>query len=192
MPSSQWFSTLSMASCRAAITLTQSRAHSNAWICSGGSRFPTTTPPQPPSAKHAVLLFPHPPPRPHRHLVSPRSHPLSVTCRISSESKRQPAYETRNKKGTRNDKETRIQTKTRPKNPLYPTFHQSLLHSYSVPFTVGADSPKSRLPRSYLRPGLTRRCSQFSSSAAISSRCNETVLTILRCGIHPVSSAPAI
>ena len=95
--------------------------------------------------------------------VSLRSHLLSVTCRISSESKHQPANETSNKKGTRNDKETRKQTKTRPKIPLYPTFHQSLLHSYSIPFVVGADSPKSRPPRSYLRPGLTRRCSLLQS-----------------------------
>jgi hypothetical protein len=100
---------------------------------------------------------------------SPRSHPLSVTCRIRSESKPQPANITSNKKGTRNDKETRIQTKTRPKNPLYPTFHRSLLHSYSVPFAVGADCPSSWFketvltipcpPCPYFRPGLTRRCS---------------------------------
>jgi len=42
MPSSEGFSTLSMAWCRAAITLNQSRTHSNVWLCSGGSRFPTT------------------------------------------------------------------------------------------------------------------------------------------------------
>jgi len=51
--------------------------------------------------------------------VSPRSHSLSVTCRISSERKPQLANKTSNTKGTRNDKEMRIQTKTRPKNPLY-------------------------------------------------------------------------
>ena len=157
----------------------------NAWLCSGGSHFPTTTPPQPSGVTHAVLLFRHPPPRPDRDLVSPRSHPLSVTCRISSKSKCQPANETSNKKGTRNDTETRKQTKTRPKNPLHPTFHQSLLHTYSIPFTASADSsqfassaliPLSRFNKTVLkilcppspnpRPGLTRRCSRSSTAAS--------------------------
>jgi len=82
MPSINGYSTLWMAWCRATITLTLSRTHSIGWRCCGGSRFPTRTPPQPPSARYAVLLFPHPPPRPYRHLVYPRSHLLSVTCRI--------------------------------------------------------------------------------------------------------------
>jgi hypothetical protein len=42
MPSSEPYQTLSMASCRDRITLTQSHVHSIAWLCSGGSRFPTT------------------------------------------------------------------------------------------------------------------------------------------------------
>jgi hypothetical protein len=43
MPSSEgFFSTLSMAWCRDAITLTQSHTHSNTLLCSGGSRFATT------------------------------------------------------------------------------------------------------------------------------------------------------
>jgi hypothetical protein len=136
MPASEGYSTLSMACCRAAITLTQSRTHSNAWLCSGGSRVPTTTLPQSPGAKHVVLLFHHPPPRPYRHLCIPKIPPVVRNMR-----KPQPANKTSNKKGTRNDKETRIQTKTRPKNPLYTTFHRSLLHSYSVPVAVGADRP---------------------------------------------------
>ena len=76
--------------------------------------------------------------------VLPRSHPLSVTCRMSTKSKPLPANETSNTKGTRYNKDTRIQTKTWPNYPLYPTFHQIHLHLYSVPFAVGADCPCSR------------------------------------------------
>ena len=61
MPSIEGFPTLSMMWYRAAITLSQSSNHSNAWVCSGGSWFPTRTPPQPPGAKNVVLLFCHHP-----------------------------------------------------------------------------------------------------------------------------------
>jgi len=42
MPSSKRYSTVSMVWCTAVITRTKSRAHSIAWLCSGGSRFPFT------------------------------------------------------------------------------------------------------------------------------------------------------
>jgi len=99
--------------------------------------------------------------------VCPRFHPLSVTCRINSECNRQPANEKSKKKGTRNKKETGSQRKPGPKTHFIHSSNEvSSTHIWSrlqsvvmVPFTVGADSPKSCPPRSYHRPGLTRRCS---------------------------------
>ena len=92
---------------------------------------------------------------------------------------------TKKREQQRNEKQQRYEkpTESRPKNLLYPTFHRSLLHSYSIPFAVGADCP------------MYSQCwfSQVVSSALIpSSRFIETVLTILHCGIHPIFYAPGI
>jgi len=167
MLSREGFLTLSMALCRAAITLTQSCTHSNAWLCSGGSCCPTTTPPQPPVAKHEALLFHHLPHRTYCHLYIPMI--LHVIRHMQNYRKLHPAIETRNMKGTRQDNETRMETKTRPKNLHYPTFHRSLLHSYSVLFAVGPHYPLSRYKEMVLmilcppspdsNSGFTRQCS---------------------------------
>ena len=163
--------------CGAAITLTQSRTHPIAWLCTVVSSFPTTTPRQPSSAKLAVLLFPHHPPCPYRHLVSPRSHPLSVTCRMNFP-KQMPTsnrnMQERNEKWPRNNNTNEnLAQKPTPSNlplespPLI--FHPICSRCWSsgvqlvliVQFTVGADSPKSRPPHLYLHPGSTRRCSRW-------------------------------
>jgi len=100
--------------------------------------------------------------------------------------------------------------KTRPKNSLNPTFHRSILHSYSVRCAVVADCPiHCRCWVSHLQSVLSipsRVCCahafvpgwresaryRVSSGPILSSRFNEKVLTIICCGIHPVSSALAV
>jgi hypothetical protein len=114
-PSSKGFSTISMAGCTAAISLTRLCTHWIAWLCSGGSCFPTTTPPQLPSVKHSVLLLRQPSPRLYRHFRIPKIP--SILCNMQNWHKNQLGNETSSQTETINDQETRIQTKTRPKKP---------------------------------------------------------------------------
>jgi hypothetical protein len=94
--------------------------------------------------------------------VFPKSHPLSITCSTSAN----PNLE--RQQAIRMERETRKkqQNKRKPGPKTHSIQRSTVVSSIYIPsrlesvlivmFTIGADCPKSRTPRSYLRPGLSR------------------------------------